>query len=92
MPKTKSDLERAAGKLVSAVQKEWGNDLGEVRAEFSEDVVNSAHDLLQASSAGEIRKLLGPRNVTQFLGEIWVHRHPAVRPAIETLEALLKER
>ena len=90
MPKNRSEVERAAGKLVSAIQKEWGNDLGETHAEFSEDVVNSAHNLLQAGSADGIRKLLGARNVTQFLGEIWVRRHPAVKSAIESLEALLK--
>lgn len=90
MPKNRSEIEQAAGKLVSAIQKEWGNDLGEIHAELSEDAVNSAHDLLQAGSTEEIRKLLGTRNVTQFLGEIWVRRHPAVKPAIEYLEALLK--
>ncbi len=90
MPKMKSEVERAAGKLVSAIQKEWGHDLGEAHAEFSENVVNSAHDLLQASSADGIRELLGARNVTQFLGEVWVRKHPTVRPAIECLEALLK--
>lgn len=90
MSKNRSEIERAAGKLVSAIQKEWGNDLGEIHAEFSEDVVNSAHDLLQAGSVGEIGKLLGPKNITQFLGEIWVRRHPAVKSAIESLEELLK--
>ena len=91
MPKIKSDYQKAAGKLISAIQKEWGNELGlgESRAEFTENVMSNAHKLLQAGSSEEIKKLLGSLTVRQYLGEVWVQGHPLVKPAIATIEDLL---
>lgn len=88
-PKEKSRLAAAAGKLISAVQKEWGQELGEGCADFSENVLDAAHTLLQAGSSEAIRDLLGNRNVSQYLGELWVRRHPSVKAAIQSLEELL---
>lgn len=89
MAKNKTEYQRAAGKLISAIQKEWGGELGESNAEFSEDVMNGAHDLLQAGTAEGARKLLGPLTVRQYLGEVWVQRHQSVRSALEAFEAIL---
>lgn len=91
MPKKKTDLQKAAGKLISAIQKEWGEDLGGSCAEFSEEVMSAAHTLLQAASAEEMAAVLGPKSVRQYLGDVWVQKHPSVKPAIESLEFLLKE-
>lgn len=90
MPKKKTDIERAAGKLISAIQKEWGAELGESYAEFSQDVMSAAHLLLQATTAEEIRNVLGAKNVRQYLGDVWVQKHPNVKPAIEVLESFLQ--
>ena len=38
----------ATGKLISVIQKEWGKELGEPRAELSENVLSAAHHLLLA--------------------------------------------
>ena len=89
MPRKKSDLQKAAGKLISAIQKEWGEDLGELHADFSEKVMDSAHDLLQAGSIVEVKKILGSLTVRQYLGEVWVQAHPSVKPAIQVIEELL---
>ncbi|MFZ2754482.1 MAG: hypothetical protein WAZ48_13690 [Lysobacteraceae bacterium] len=91
MAKNKTELQRAAGKLISAIQKEWGGDLGETHADFSEDVMNAAHDLLQSGTVEDMKKTLGSLNVRQFLGDVWVQRHPNVKPAIESLEVLLNK-
>ena len=90
MGRSRTESEIAAGKLVSAVQKEWGQYLGEPGAEVAEEVMNLAHELLQARSAQAMSKILGDRSVTQFLGETWVLRHPSVNRAIRNLEATLQ--
>lgn len=86
MTKKRSDFQNAAGKLISAIQKEWGDELGNPNAEFSEKVMDAAHDLLQAGSAEKARGLLGSRSVRQYLGDVWVQAHPGVKPAILALE------
>lgn len=89
MPKVKSELQRAIGKLISAIQKEWGEELGGMSAEFSENVMDAAHDLLQAGSEDKIRELLNGRSVQQYIGDIWVRKHPGVDSAIREVENLL---
>ena len=89
MPKEKSDLEKAAGKLISAIQKEWGNELGESTAEVSELVMNKGHDLLAGAKNGTLLKVLNGGSVTQFLGETWVRSHPSVKNSIESLEVAI---
>lgn len=90
MPRKKSDFQRAAGKLISEIQKEWGNELGNTNSEFSEKVMNLAHDILQAGSQEKARQLLGNMNIKQYLGEVWIQAHPRVKPAIRVIEELLK--
>ena len=96
MPKKKTELERAAGKLISAIQKEWGKETGESNVDFSERVMDSAHDLLQADGPLAVKELLDSLDVRQYLGDVWVQRHPSVMPAVvayeEALEKALRER
>ncbi|WP_221795148.1 hypothetical protein [Oceanobacter mangrovi] len=89
MPKKKTDFQKAAGKLISAIQKEWGEELSEPNAEFSEDVMDAVHDLLQAGTLEKAREVLGPMTVRQYLGDVWVQSHPSVKPAISVIEDLL---
>jgi hypothetical protein len=51
MPRNRTALEQAAGKLILRIQQEWMQELGEPAAADSEQVMNRAHDLLQAASA-----------------------------------------
>lgn len=89
MVKIKSELQKAAGKLISTIQKEWGEELGNSNANFSERVMDAAHDILQAGSAEQARELLGALTVRQFLGDVWVQSHPEVIPAILAIENAL---
>ena len=91
MPRKKTELQKAIGRLISAIQKEWGEQIGEPHAGFSEEVMHSAHDLLQAGSVEEVKKVLGPLTVRQYLGEVWVQAHPKVKPAILVVEDLLSK-
>lgn len=86
MPKTKSDFQYVVGKLISAIQKEWGGELGKPNAEFTENVMDAAHDLLQAGSAERAKDLLSSKSVRQYLGDVWVQAHPSVKPVISALE------
>jgi hypothetical protein len=86
MPKKKTELQKAAGKLISAIQKEWGDVLGEENAEFSENIMDAAHDLLQAGTQDKMKEVLGGMTVKQYLGEVWVQGHPNVKPAILALQ------
>src|SRR5690606_6894924 len=90
MPREKSESERAAGRLISAIQKEWGQELGESQAEQSELVMGRAHQLLQARSAVSMLKLLGSKSIAEFLGENWLQSHKAVESSVIDLESAIK--
>lgn len=90
MPRRRTPIEMAAGKLVSAVQKEWGVELGTSSADVGEHVLGRAHGLLQAASAGMLDAVLGSNSVADFLGILWIKRHPDVLPAVRELESSMR--
>ena len=90
MTKHRTNIEAAAGKLISAVQKEWGKGLGEPTAPESEEMIDKAHDLLKAAKNGDINHALKGTTISEFLGLSWVERHQLVKPAIAALEAEVK--
>jgi len=85
MPRKRTESAEAADKLISAIQKEWGEELGESVAEVTEQIMDLAHELLQAHTAQAMAFILGSRTITQYLGELWVELHPSVVPAIAKL-------
>jgi len=85
----KTEFQRAAGKLISAIQKEWGKELGGKSADLSEDVMNAAHTILQCRNSDNLRVMLGGKNIGQYLGDIWVQRHPDVKSVILELERII---
>ena len=88
MPRNRTPLEVAAGKLTSAIQREWSAEAGEPCAEISENVMHRSHALLQAAKQGSISTVVGAGTVADFLGKRWVRTHPKVWPHIQVLEAL----
>jgi hypothetical protein len=46
MTNSRTELEAAAGKLISAIQKEWHSEAGEPESAASEAVMHLAHELL----------------------------------------------
>ena len=91
MTNRRKPLDAAAGKLISAIQKEWGELAGEPGADEAEEVMNRAHELLQASVAGSVHKLLAGRCAREFLDPVWVEMHPAVLPFAEAFDAALRD-
>lgn len=92
MPRNRTPLEVAAGKLTSAIQREWSAESGEPCAEISENIMHRSHSLLQAAKQGSIAPVVGTGSVSDFLGKRWVREHPRVWPHIQVLEALGLER
>lgn len=86
MTRSKSLIEVAAGHLISAIQKEWNEELGTEQAAKSESVMYLAHDLLNACKRNDLGKLLGSKSIEEFLGQNWVQVHPYVQPAIAALQ------
>lgn len=91
MPRKRTELQKMLGKLVSQVQKEWGEDVGLRESEISEDVMYRAHDLLGAGTPEDIRKLIEPLTMIQYLGEVWVQGHPKVKAKVREIEHYLEE-
>lgn len=91
MTKRKTQLEAAAGKLISAIQKEWGEELGNPAVEMSEEAMNKGHDLLAGAKNNNVHDILRGMSVTQFLGDIWVQKHPSVKQSISNFEVALNE-
>lgn len=88
MSRTRTPLEIAAGKLVSAIQHEWHDEAGEPESCESEVVMHASHALLQVAPSGSLVSVVGEGSVTKFLGQKWVQNHPRVWPHIQVLEAM----
>ncbi|MCZ4303194.1 hypothetical protein O4G98_00460 [Zoogloeaceae bacterium G21618-S1] len=86
MTNKRTGAQMAAGKLISAIQKEWGNELGDAIAQSTEKVMDLAHELLQERTPERMRILLKNRTLTEYLGEHWVKHHPSTESAIAALE------
>ncbi|WP_444915933.1 hypothetical protein [Microbulbifer sp. TRSA007] len=91
MARIKSESEKAAGKLISAIQKEWGVEIGEPCSGASEDVMDLAHNLLQARTSKGMEKILNRLSLQEYLGFEWVEKHPGVVPAIEKLRQAMAQ-
>jgi hypothetical protein len=90
MPRSRTTLEQAAGKLILRIQQEWMRELGEPAAADSEQVMNRAHDLLVAASAGQFGHRLQQQSIEEFLGKEWLRKHPGIQPFINDLTAQLQ--
>lgn len=87
MPRDRSPSSRAAGKLISEIQKVWGDALGTDAAEAAEDVIKQTHDLLRlADSPLELLQQLEGRSCSVYLGADWLKCHPVVLPAVRAFE------
>lgn len=85
MSKHHTALQAAAGQLIKAIQKEWMDEIGVPAAAQCEQIMLSAHELLQATKQGCLTDVLRGRSITQFLGQDWVQMHPRVQPFIQAL-------
>lgn len=88
MPRKRNPVGIAAGKLILAIQKEWGEVIGEPDAALAQKkVMHRAHTLLQAAQSASVSSLLDGRSVVEYLDPAWVEMHPSVKPSIAALAA-----
>lgn len=52
--------------------------------------MDKGHELLQAAKKNEVHHVLSGLSVTQYLGELWVRRHPRVTGFILQFEKELE--
>jgi len=91
MPRNKSPVEVAAGKLILAIQKEWGEVTGTDEANDAYEVMDRAHDLQMAAHRGSLDTLLSGKSVVSYLGVSWLANHPSVRPSLEAFLQAVRE-
>jgi hypothetical protein len=82
MPRKRSPVGIAAGKLILAIRKERGEVIGESDAALAQKVLDRAHTLLQAAQSASVSSFLDGRSVVEYLGPVWVEMHPSVKPSI----------
>lgn len=90
MPRKRSPVGIAAGKLILAIQKERSEVVGEPDAAVAQKVLDRAHTLLQAAQISAASSLLDGRSVVEYLDPVWVEMHPAVKPSIAGFVAALR--
>ena len=81
MPRKKNPVGIAAGRLILAIRREQ-----EGCASFAtQQVLDRAHTLLQASQSASVLSLLDGRSVAEYLDVEWTRMHPSVEPSIAAL-------
>lgn len=89
MPRKRSPVAIAAGKLILAIQKECGEDAGEPDAVLAQKVMYRARTLLRAAQSASVSSLLDGRSIAEYLDPVWVEMHPSVKPGIAGVVAAL---
>jgi hypothetical protein len=86
MTRNRAATGRAAGKLISAIQREWNMEIGEAMPMPPNTPWVSRMASFQAVSQGRLEQELNDRAITNHIGAPWIKRHPAVAQAIQALE------
>jgi hypothetical protein len=90
MPRNRTRLKIAGGRLVSAVQKVWLHRIGTEQAATAEAAMNRAHVLLEGIREKRLKAILDGKSPRDYLGRDWVSRHATVERAVGELEAAIK--
>jgi hypothetical protein len=91
VPRKRSPVAIAAGKLILAIQKACEEAVREPDTALAQKVVYRARTLLRAAQSDSVSNLLDGRSVAEYLDPVWVEMHPSVKPGIAALIAVLRE-
>jgi hypothetical protein len=80
MQNRQSDQARQLSKLISALQKQWQQELGEPGATLTEAALRGAQSLLSASHSGVIAGMLASAPIEHHVGADWVAANPWAQP------------
>ena len=90
MPRKRSPVGIAVGKLILAVRKECEEAAGDPDAALAaRKVMERAHRLLEAAQTASVSSLLDGRSVAEYLDPVWVEMHPSIKPSIVELLAAM---
>jgi hypothetical protein len=89
MPRKRSPVAIAAGKLILAIEKACGESAGESDSIPAQKVMHRARTLLRAAQSATASNLLDGRSVAEYLDPVWVQMHPSVEPSIAGVVAAL---
>jgi hypothetical protein len=88
MPRKRSPVGIAVGKLILAVRKECDQTVGDPDAALAaRKVMDRAHRLLEAAQTASVSNLLDGRSIAEYLDPVWIEMHPSIKPSIVELVA-----
>lgn len=91
MPREKSDLLRALGQLLTAIQREETRALGTSDWAPTHAALRRAESLYWAAKRAPLAVTLGAQSLRAFVGDDWMARHPRVLPAVQQIESQLRD-
>ncbi len=86
MPRESSELERALGRLLTAIQSEETRSLDTPEWRAAHAALGRAETLYWAAKRASLAAALGTSSLREYLGLEWLSSHPRVLPAIHDLE------
>jgi hypothetical protein len=91
MPREASDLERALGRLLTAVQSEETRAIDSPDWRSTHAVLGRVEALYWAAKRAMLEETLGEDGLRGYLGTEWLAGHPRVLPAIQDLELQIQD-
>ncbi|MGA2707770.1 MAG: hypothetical protein ABSF86_05145 [Steroidobacteraceae bacterium] len=91
MPREASNLERALGRLLTAIQSEETRAIDTPEWRRTHAALRRAEVLYWAAKKSMLGDALGEQSPRAYLGVEWLARHPRVLPAIQDLESQMQD-
>jgi hypothetical protein len=91
MPREASDIERAFGRLLTAIQSEETRAIGSPEWSATHGALARAESLYWAAKQSLLGPALAGRALREYLGLEWLARHPRTLPAIQEVEARMRD-
>jgi hypothetical protein len=91
MPREASELERALGRLLTAIQSEETRAINSSEWAPTHAILGRAEGLYWAAKHRTLGQALGAESPRSYLGLAWLARHPRVLPAIQELELQMQD-
>jgi len=91
MPREASDLERALGRLLTAVQSEETRAIDSPDWRATHAVLQRVENLYWAAKRAMFDETLGDSGLRGYLGVQWLAKHSRVLPAVQDLELQIQD-
>ncbi|HMD72878.1 MAG TPA: hypothetical protein VKG05_03350 [Steroidobacteraceae bacterium] len=91
MPREASELERALGRLLTAIQSEETRAINSPEWAPTHATLARAEGLYWAAKRRTLGQALGEESPRSYLGLAWLARHPRVLPAVQELELQMQD-